>query len=110
MPPPGRTRAEGKKANDQAEAVCRATGCGRARATGSPPAFVEADDIGQPSRARIPCKPQTPSSRKAGARGRRDRAEGEGEVKDWKWTQDPKVFLWIIGGLVLLIWVILQRP
>ena len=27
---------EWAKANDQAEAVCRATGCGRARATGSP--------------------------------------------------------------------------
>ena len=48
------------KADDQAEAVFRATGCGRAQATGSPPAFIEADDIGQPSRARIPCKPQTP--------------------------------------------------
>jgi hypothetical protein len=24
-------------------------------------------------------------------------AEGEGKVKDWKWAQDPKVLLWIIG-------------
>ena len=36
--------------------------------------------------------------------------KGEGEVKDWKWSQDPKVLLWIIGGLVFVIWVILQRP
>ena len=34
----------------------------------------------------------------------------KGEVKDWKWIQDPKVLLWIIGGLVFLIWVVLQRP
>lgn len=31
-------------------------------------------------------------------------------MKVWKWTQDPKVLIWIIGGLVFLIWVFLQRP
>ena len=30
-------------------------------------------------------------------------------MKDWKWTQDPKTPLWIIGALVFLIWVSLQR-
>jgi hypothetical protein len=25
-------------------------------------------------------------------------------MKDWKWTQDPKALLWIIGALVFLIW------
>ncbi len=31
-------------------------------------------------------------------------------MKDWKWrTQDPKTLLWIIGALVFLIWVFLQR-
>jgi hypothetical protein len=44
-----------------------------------------------------------PASRSVGA-------ESKGEVKDWKWIQDPKVLLWIIGGLVFLIWVVLQRP
>ena len=27
-------------------------------------------------------------------------------MKDWKWTQDPKALLWIIGALVFLIWVL----
>jgi hypothetical protein len=31
-------------------------------------------------------------------------------MKDWKWTQYPKALLWIIGALVFLIWVVLQRP
>jgi hypothetical protein len=31
-------------------------------------------------------------------------------MKTWKWVQDPKVLLWIIGGLVFLIWVVLQKP
>jgi hypothetical protein len=31
-------------------------------------------------------------------------------MKVWKWFQDPKVLLWIIGGLVFLIWVVLQKP
>jgi hypothetical protein len=31
-------------------------------------------------------------------------------MKDWKWTRDPKVLLWIIGALIFLIWVFLQRP
>jgi hypothetical protein len=31
-------------------------------------------------------------------------------MKDWKWTQDQKALLWIIGALVFLIWVVLQRP
>ena len=31
-------------------------------------------------------------------------------MKDWKWTQDPKALLWIIGALVFLIWIVLQRP
>ncbi len=30
-------------------------------------------------------------------------------MKDWKWTQDPKTLLWIIGAMVFLIWVFLQR-
>lgn len=36
--------------------------------------------------------------------------KGEGKVKDWKWAQDPKVLYWIIGGLVFLVWVVLQKP
>ena len=32
------------------------------------------------------------------------------DMKDWKWAQDPKALLWIIGALVFLIWVVLQRP
>jgi hypothetical protein len=31
-------------------------------------------------------------------------------MKGWKWAQNPKALLWIIGALVFLIWVILQRP
>jgi hypothetical protein len=31
-------------------------------------------------------------------------------MKDWKWTQDPKIRVWIIGTLVFLIWVVLQKP
>ena len=31
-------------------------------------------------------------------------------MTDWKWTQDPKVLLWIIGALVFVIWVVLQKP
>jgi hypothetical protein len=31
-------------------------------------------------------------------------------MKDWKWTQDSKVLLWIIGALVFVIWVVLQKP
>ena len=35
--------------------------------------------------------------------------KAKSEMKDWKWTQDPKTLLWIIGALVFLIWVFLQR-
>ena len=31
-------------------------------------------------------------------------------MKDWQWAQDPKILVWIIGALVFLIWVVLQRP
>jgi len=32
------------------------------------------------------------------------------DMKDWQWAQDPKILVWIIGALVFLIWVVLQRP
>ena len=37
-------------------------------------------------------------------------AKGQSDMKDWKWAQDPKVLFWIIGALVFLIWVVLQKP
>jgi hypothetical protein len=58
------------------------------------PDFVETDDIGQPSRAGIPFKPQTPPRRKAGARGGGARAEDQGQMttprapfKTRRWTE-----------------------
>jgi hypothetical protein len=37
-------------------------------------------------------------------------AEGQSEMRNWKWTQDPKVLIWIIGALVFVIWIVLQKP
>jgi hypothetical protein len=30
-------------------------------------------------------------------------------VKDWKWTSNLKVLLWIIAVLVFVIWIVLQK-
>ena len=38
------------------------------------------------------------------------KAWGRSDMKVWKWFHDPKILLWIIGGLVFLIWIMLQKP
>jgi hypothetical protein len=39
----------------------------------------------------------------------RDRAEGEGEMKGWKWAGDLRVQVCIIAALIFIIWIVLQQ-
>jgi hypothetical protein len=36
-------------------------------------------------------------------------AEGEGEVKGWKWVGDLRVQICIIAALIFVIWMVLQQ-
>jgi hypothetical protein len=36
-------------------------------------------------------------------------AEGEGEVKGWKWAGDLRVQVCIIAALIFVIWIVLQQ-
>jgi hypothetical protein len=39
----------------------------------------------------------------------RYRAEGEGEMKGWKWAGDLRVQVCIIAALIFVIWMVLQQ-
>ena len=39
----------------------------------------------------------------------RARAEGEGEMKGWKWAGDLRVQICIIVALIFVIWMVLQQ-
>jgi hypothetical protein len=43
------------------------------------------------------------------SRGPRGSAEGEGEMKGWKWAGDLRVQVCIIAALIFVIWMVLQQ-